>query len=123
MSVVQATKDMSVEIYTYDEEIVRQLIASGIDMTVLPKEELVKYVREYWPYEIIDPKTSNACRLKVEQKGSECYYENVAAAAETKNRKLVELFLSTGFVPSQEQQEEIESYLNGGGCHHPRGNL
>jgi len=111
------------EIYVCDEEIVRQLVASGIDMTVFPKEELIKYVREYWPLEVIDVEVSDAAKLVVESKESECYYENVVAAAETGNRKFVQLFLDTGFVPSKSQKEEIELYLAGHYPHHPRGHL
>jgi len=123
MSAVQATRDVTVEIYVYDDEIIRQLVESGIDMTAIPKEELIKYVREYWPYELISPKTSNACQLKVEPKGSDFYYENIAAAAESGSRQLVNLFLATGFVPSEEQRREIEIFLGGGVNHRPRGHL
>ncbi len=111
------------EIWVYDEEIIRQLIASGIDMNVFPKAELIKYVREYWPLEVINPKVSNTVKVSVETKDSESYYENVAAAAASKNRKLTELFLATGFIPSESQKEEIERYLSGNCSHVPRGYL
>jgi hypothetical protein len=102
------------EVYRTDEELRLQLMASGIDMTVIPLETMIKYVRGYWDLYVLNNEVEDESLLRfgirVETKESECYYENVIAAVSTGDEKFVNLFLATGFVPSEEQKEEMEEY-------------
>lgn len=75
------------DVYHSDEDLEQQLIASGIDMTVIPLATMIGYVRKHWDRYVANPgvKDDSLLRfeIRVEPKGTECYYENVIAAVDT----------------------------------------
>jgi hypothetical protein len=86
-----------------------QLIASGINMNVLPLTTLINLVRTHAPR--INNSTGSSCQIWVVPKGGEFYYENIYFAAKSGNKTLVRLFVDTCYKMSTEQIEEVESII------------
>lgn len=99
------------EIYLSDREIELQLIASGIDMKIIPLKTLIAYVREYAPRMSVEPDRKR-CQISVQAKNTEFYYENIYFAAKSGNKKLLNLFLNTGYSLSYQEKNEIDSIMN-----------
>ncbi len=91
-----------------DDEIIKRLKNTGIDMSKLPytKNRICELVRKWWSKYV-------GGKICIPYQGSIEYYENVAAAAMTGNRALVNLFLNTGYKLSVNQNFEVERYLKG----------
>lgn len=85
--------------------------ATGIDLRRLPFSEEVfcNYVRKAWPTYVQE--TGQRIEGWMPAKGSDDYYENVAAAASTGSEGLTNLFTEVGPPLSREQQKEVIEYL------------
>ena len=92
--------------------IIERATATGIDLQKLPFSEDIfcNYVRKSWPT-IQKWETGQIVQSYMPVKDGDDYYENVAAAANTGSKELVNLFLETGFELSEEQRNEVATYL------------
>lgn len=93
------------EVYLTDHEIEKQYVASGIDMNSISYTELIETARQFAPR--VHDKVTNTCQIRIFPKGTDEYYENIYFAAKGKNRKLMNLFMNTGFQMSWDQKFEI----------------